>query len=186
MYGMVNKAVEEMVCLHHGEAVWEQIKQRAGVEVDVFVSNEGYSDDITYRLVGAASEILKQPADTILLAFGEHWILNTAQEGYGGLMRAGGRTLPEFMANLPNFHSRIAMVFPKLEPPRFECREVTSNSLQLHYFTHRPGLASFVIGLMQGLGKMFRTPVTVRLTVPKGADSDHDIFDVRWQSDPIS
>ena len=104
MYGMVNKAVEEMVCMHHGEAMWEEIKAKAGVDVEVFMSNEGYPDEITYQLVGAASEVLKLPAEQILHDFGEHWVLHTAQEGYGGLMKAAGRNLPEFLRSLPNFH----------------------------------------------------------------------------------
>ena len=82
MYGMVNKAVEDMVCLHHGEAVWEQIKSEAGVDVDVFMSNESYSDDITYLLVAAASKVLKMPVEQILIGFGEHWICSgSAQIG---------------------------------------------------------------------------------------------------------
>jgi len=180
MYGMVNKVVEEMVCMHHGEPVWERIKDRAGVDVDVFMSNEGYPDELTYKLVAAASEVLKVPVEQILIGFGEHWVLHTAQEGYGGLMQAAGNSLPEFLGNLPNFHSRVSMVFPKLQPPRFQCTEVTENSLRLHYFTHRPGLAPFVIGLMQGLGKMFHTPVVVRLAEAKETGADHDVFDVSW------
>ena len=184
MYGMVNKAVEDMVCMHHGEAAWEEIKARAGVDVDAFMSNEPYPDDITYRLVGAASEKLGLPADQVLEAFGEHWVLHTAMEGYGGLMKSAGRSLPEFLANLPNFHARVALVFPKLQPPRFECADVTGQSLKLHYFTHRPGLSSFVVGLMRGLGKMFGTPVTVRLLQSREEGADHEIFDVSWQPEP--
>lgn len=186
MYGMVNKAVEEMVCLHHGEAMWERIKAKAGVDVDVFMSNESYSDDITYQLVGAASEVLQLPAEQILIGFGEHWVLHTAQEGYGGLMKAAGKTLPEFLRNLPNFHSRVSMIFPKLQPPRFECVNITDRSLQLHYISHRPGLAPFVVGLMQGLGKMFHTPVTVRLVVAKDQGADHDVFEVTWIPSPAA
>ncbi len=186
MYGMVNKAVEDMVVMHHGEAVWEQIKAKAGVDVDVFMSNESYSDDVTYNLVGAASEVLKVPAEQILIGFGEHWVLHTAQEGYGGLMKAAGKTLPEFLKNLPNFHSRVAMIFPKLQPPRFECSDYTDRSLKLHYFSHRQGLQPFVVGLMQGLGKMFKTPVTVRLAEAKTNGADHDVFDVTWTSAPAA
>ena len=180
MYGMVNKAVEDMVLLHHGETVWEQIKTKAGVDVDVFMSNESYSDDITYNLVGAASEVLKVPPEQILMGFGEHWVLHTAQEGYGGLMKAAGKNLPEFLSNLPNFHTRVAMIFPKLQPPRFECSDITERSLSLHYYSHRPGLAPFVVGLMQGLGRMFETPVTVRLAEAKNQGADHDAFEVTW------
>jgi hypothetical protein len=184
MYGMVNKAVEEMVCMHHGEAVWEQIKAKAGVDVDVFMSNEGYPDEVTYRLVGAASEVLGLPAEKILQAFGEHWVMYTAQEGYGGLMRAAGNSLPEFLGNLPTFHSRVSMIFPKLQPPRFRCTEVTDRSLRLHYYTHRPGLSSFVTGLLQGLGKMFKTPVMARLVESRELGADHDVFQVEWDPPP--
>lgn len=184
MYGMVNKAVEEMVCMNHGEAVWEQIKVRAGVEVEVFMSNEAYPDDLTYNLVAAASEVLQIPADQILIGFGEHWVLHTAREGYGGLMKAAGKSLPEFLLNLPNFHSRVAMIFPQLQPPRFQCSDFTPSSLKLHYFSHRQGLAPFVVGLMYGLGRMFGTPVTVRLVESRGAGADHEVFDVTWQ--PVS
>jgi hypothetical protein len=186
MYGMVNKAVEEMVCLHHGEATWEKIKAAAGVDIDVFMSNESYDDDITYRLVGAASEVLALPAEQILIGFGEHWVLHTAQEGYGGLMKAAGKTLPEFLQNLPNFHARVAMIFPKLQPPHFRCTEITDHSLRLHYHSHRPGLAPFVVGLMQGLGRMFQTPVTVRRIEAKEEGADHDVFTVTWEPAPAA
>jgi len=186
MYGMVNKAVEDMVVMHYGEAVWEQIKAKAGVDVEVFMSNEGYADEITYSLVGAASEVLKLPAEQILMGFGEHWVLHTAQEGYGGLMRAAGKTLPEFLRNLPSFHSRVSMIFPKLQPPRFECRDITECSLKLHYFSHRQGLAPFVVGLMQGLGKMFHKPVAVRQLESKSQGADHDIFEVTWTTAPAT
>ncbi len=184
MYGMVNKAVEDMVVRHHGESVWEQIKAQAGVEIDVFMSNENYSDEVTYKLVATASRILRMPAEQILINFGEHWVLHTAQEGYGGLMNAAGKTLPEFMRNLPNFHSRMTMIFPKLQPPHFECTDITEQSLKLHYHSHRQGLAPFVTGLMQGLGKKFNSPVTVRQTAAKAQGANHDIFEVSWTITP--
>jgi hypothetical protein len=181
---MVNKAVEQMVCAHHGEEVWERIRVRADVDVDVFISNESYPDDITYRLVGAASDELGLPAEQVLVAFGEHWVLHTARDGYGGLMQAAGRTLPEFLVNLPNFHSRVQMIFPNLQPPRFACSDVTESSLNLHYRTHRAGLGPFVVGLLQGLGKMFDTPVTVRHVASREQGADHDVFSVTWAPAP--
>ena len=181
MYGMVNRAVEDMVCMHHGEAVWEQIKARAGVEVDVFFGNESYPDEITYQLVAAGSEVLKLPPEKVLEAFGEHWLLHTAQEGYGGLLSAAGKSLPEFLENLPNFHTRVAMIFPKLQPPRFRTSDITGRSLRLHYFTNRPGLTPFVVGLLHGLGKRFQTPVQVTALEAKTQGADHDVFLIEWE-----
>ncbi len=180
MYGMVTKAIGEMVTEKFGEATWESIKAKAQVDIDVFISNAAYPDELTYDLVRAAAEVLNLPADAILVEFGRHWILETARLGYADLMRANGRTLPEFLVNLPNFHTRVAMIFPNLDPPRFEYSDLTETSLRLHYHTHRPGLAPFVLGLLQGLGTMYETPVEVRQLEFKSQGAPHDVFSVAW------
>ena len=180
MYGLVNKAVEELVVTHFGEKKWEEVKSKAGVDVDVFVSNDSYPDEVTYKLVGAATEVLGLPAEEILISFGEHWVLKTASDNYGPMLKSGGKTLKEFLVNLPNFHTRVAMIYPNLQPPTFRCSEITDTSLQLHYFTHRPGLTSFVVGLVQGLGKLYGTPAVATVVESKAAGADHDVFAVSW------
>lgn len=180
MYGLVNKAVEELVVGNFGAAKWEAIKAKAGVDEDVFISNQGYPDELTYRLVGAAAEVLELPAEQVLIAFGEHWVLDTSMRNYGPMMKSGGRTLREFLLNLPNFHTRVAMIYPKLEPPRFDCSEVTDTSLHLHYMTHRPGLTDFVTGLLQGLGKLYDTPCSATVIARKDQGADHDVFLAQW------
>lgn len=180
MYGLVNKAIEELVTSNYGEDKWRTIKEKAGVDVEVFISNEGYSDEITYQLVGAASEVLCITVREVLIAFGEHWVLKTALHGYGAMMRSGGSSLKEFLINLPNLHTRVQMIYPALQPPRFECQEVTDSSMSLHYFTHRPGLTDFVVGMVQGLGKLYQTPVTVVTAAQKTQGADHDIFEICW------
>ena len=54
------------------------------------------------------------------------------------------------------------------------------NSLTLHYFSDRPGLQDFVVGLVQGLGKRFGTPATCTYVRGKSEGEDHDIFKVEW------
>ncbi|MFD2256061.1 heme NO-binding domain-containing protein [Luteolibacter algae] len=180
MYGMVNKAVQDLVITNFGDEKWDLIKQKAGVEVDVFLSNESYPDEMTYDLVEAASEVLGVSGREVLHAFGEHWVLQTARQGYGSMLEANGRTLPEFLINLPTFHTRVAMIFPDLKPPRFNCTDIKENSLLLHYHSHRPGLTDFVIGLLQGLGKMFNTSTKIVVAQRKAEGADHDVFAVSW------
>jgi hypothetical protein len=180
MYGMVNKAVEDMVLMHYDEATWEKIKHGAGVDVDVFISNDAYPDEMTYHLVAAAAETLAMPAEQVLEAFGEHWVLVTAQAGYGDLMGAGGRTLAEFLRNLPGFHARVALIFPNLKPPTFQVSHETANSLHLHYYSHRAGLQPFVLGLVHGLAKRFATAVQVSVIADRRLGADHDAFLVEW------
>jgi hypothetical protein len=180
MYGMVNKAVEEMVCSHYGEDTWAQVKQVAGVDVDVFISTDAYADELTYRLVAAAAEVLNLPAEQVLEAFGVHWVLHTAREGYGDLLTAGGTSLAEFLGNLPGFHARVALIYPNLKPPAFQISDVTATSLHLHYYSHRAGLQPFVIGLVQGLAAMFATEAQTTTLQTRELGADHDEFLVRW------
>lgn len=180
MYGMVNRAIEDMVVSTQGTAAWEKVKSHAGIDVDVFISHDPYPDEVTYRLVASASEVLSVPAEDLLEQFGRFWVLNTAERGYGEMMRAGGRSLPEFFENLPGFHTRVAMIFPELIPPRFECTDRTPFSLRLHYHTKRPGLSRFTRGLILGLGERFGTQITVTQTDFKVGGDDHDIFLIEW------
>jgi hypothetical protein len=183
MYGLVNKAIEQMVCSNHGPAMWNRIKSAAEVDVAGFISNRPYPDEITYSLVAAASEALDAPAEEILKAFGEHWVLHTALESYGPMMRATGKTLPEFLLRLPHLHTRVELIYPNLRPPQFSCHNVSDSGLDLHYWTSRPpGLEPFVEGLILGLGKMFSTPVQVELVQHRENGNDHSVFRVGWEA----
>lgn len=180
MYGMVNRALQRMVEAKHGSEMWERMRDRTGVEVEVFVSSEGYPDEITYGLVGALSAELQLPVEKVLEEFGIFWVVETAQRSYGDLMAAGGESLREFLVNLPAFHDRVSMIFPHLCPPEFACSEVRECSVRMQYRSARAGLAPFVRGLFLGLGQMFGTPVAVEHVVEKGSGGEHDEFIVRW------
>ena len=45
--------------------------------------------------------------------------------------------------------------------------------------SERAGLAPMVIGLVEGIGEMFDTPVEVELVSPKSGDDDCDEFTIR-------
>lgn len=180
MYGLVNRAIEELICTNFGEVTWEAIRTEATVDTEVFVSMEPYSDEVTYQLVGAASRILEVPAEDILITFGEYWILYTAKEGYGELLKMAGNTLPEFLLNLDNMHARLGLLYPELQPPSFQCTEMTASGMLLHYRTHREGMAPLVVGLLQGLSKMFATELTIEHVQKRHIDGDHDVFKLTY------
>jgi len=180
MYGMVNSAIMDLLVANYGEETWQKVKSKAGVKDEIFISTESYPDEVTYKLVGAASEVLVRPAGEILNQFGRWWVLDTARNSYGHLLRFGGRTLGEFLINLPNFHTRVVMMFPKLQPPTFECTDVQPTELRLHYSSHRRGLSPFVIGLLEGLGEMFGVVVTIKHEERLDEGADHDVFHIAW------
>jgi Haem-NO-binding len=174
MFGLVNKGLEDMVCSQYGEEIWEEIKSKADVEIEAFISLDAYPDDITYRLVDAASVVMNIPATDILEAFGRYWILFTATEGYGSLMEMAGDNLPEFLQNLDNLHARVGLSFPNLQPPSFLCSDLEAESLKLHYYSDRPGLTPMVVGMLKGLGEKFGTDVDIQLTHSKAQGNDHE------------
>jgi len=180
MYGIVNKAIQDLVTDNFGADKWEAVKEKSGVDVDFFLSNEPYDDDITYKLAGAASEILGISVGEVLNAFGEWWILKTGKEKYGGLMQAGGNNLKEFLVNLPLFHNRIMLMYPKLTPPEFKVSNIEDNSIQVHYHSKREGLQEFVRGLLSGLGKMYKVEPVIELIQGRDDGFDHEIFKVSW------
>jgi len=182
MYGLVNKAIEEMVCTHYGESTWETIKQEAALaDIDYFVSMESYPDDVTHRLVRAACKVLNLSSEEILQAFGEYWVTYTAEEGYGEMLAMAGDNLPEFLRNLDNLHMRVGLNFPELKPPSFQANAVDQNALQLDYHSDRQGLAPMVIGLLKGLGRRFKTEVDVSQTGDRNTGADHDTFLIKYK-----
>ena len=182
MYGLVNKAIKDMVCERFGEDTWEIIKQKAEVDVDIFLSMDAYPDDVTHRLVKAASIVLGISAAEILQAFGEYWVLYTAKEGYGEMLDMAGDNLPEFLQNLDNLHSRVGLSFPQLKPPSFQCEEIDEDSLHLNYHSTRDGLAPMVKGLLKGLGERFQTEIAITQTSSREEGANHDEFLIDFKS----
>jgi hypothetical protein len=116
----------------------------------------------------------------VLIAFGEWWILRTTKEKYGSMLQAGGENLREFLVNLPTFHNRIMLMYPKLTPPEFKVSHLEPKSLYVHYFSKRQGLQEFVRGLLQGLGKLYDTPIEIQLIQSRKEGNDSEIFKVSW------
>lgn len=180
MYGIVNKAIEDLITTNYGRDTWQSIKKRCDVDIDYFISTEPYDDDITYKLAAAAAEELNITVNQVLFSFGEWWILKTSKEKYGSLIESGGNHFREFMINLPSFHNRVMLIYPKLTPPEFKISDLEDNRLKLHYHSSRKGLTEFVHGLISGIGKLYETPVSIQLLESKSETKTHDIFEISW------
>ena len=176
MYGLVNRALEELIRKEHGDAMWERIKADAGVDVEVFIRMDQYPDELTYKLVESASRALQTSAESLLHAFGQHWTLYTGREGYGALLSDAGSTLQDVLANLDDLHTRVGLMYPQLRPPSFRCTDVAPDRLVLHYYSSRSGLTPMVIGLVEGLGKRFGQQLRITPQLNRTQGDDHDSF----------
>lgn len=181
MYGIVNKSIEELVVQNFGAKKWEEIKTQSNINIEYFISNESYDDDVTFVLAQTIAENLDTPLSEVLKSFGEWWILHTGKNHYGYLLESGGENFKSFLLNLPAFHNRVMMMYPKLTPPEFQISHVEENSVHLHYLSKRKGLTDFVYGLISGLGIFFSTEVTVNHVGSVPGENTHEIIKVTWE-----
>lgn len=179
MYGLVNRALQQLVCARCGEAVWDEIRAHAGVQEEVFMRMDSYPDEVTHRLVAAASDVLETPAADLLKEFGRYWMKYTMVEGYGALLSDLGPTLHDALSALDGMHARVTLLYPALKPPMFRLTDVHADGMSLHYHSDRVGFAPMIIGLVEGLGERYGVSVEVHHAVVKGEGSDHDRFDIR-------
>jgi hypothetical protein len=179
MYGLVNRAIEQLVTSTRGADGWRRVRERAGVAEEGFVAVQSYPDEVTYRLVDAVSAELGQPTEQVLEAFGEYWILYTAEQGYGDLMRAGGLDLVTFLAKLNDMHGRIETTFQHLAVPYFEIEPLHDGRFELLYESPREGLAPMVVGLLRGLAKRFGQAIEIDHVQRRTPARPHDRFHLR-------
>ena len=178
MYGIVNKAIEELVVSLRGMDGWQHVCKHAGLENFTFVNVESYADDITHRLVASASEALGNSPEEVLRAFGHHWIRYTGQQGYGAMFQMLGKDVMTFLERLPELHDHIALVFPDILMPMFQTSRQDERTMHVAYRSTRRGMAPFVFGLLEGTGELFGQTVEVRQLASFGPDCDHDLFEV--------
>ena len=180
MYGLVNKAIKDLVTENHGDEAWEKVCEIAEFHEGDFISMSPYPDKLTFDLVGAVCQVLKADANDVLEAFGEYWILYTADQGYGNLMDLTGGSFVDFLGNLDMLHHRISNMMPELRPPMFNTRNETENSVELEYRSHREGLIPMLYGLIKGLGKRFEMEVQIKQIEEKSESNDAHVFLISW------
>ncbi|MDA9184750.1 heme NO-binding domain-containing protein [Gammaproteobacteria bacterium] len=79
MYGIIHKAIRDMVKTVHGEQAWLSVLNESGAADGDFLSLRSYNDEIAYNLVGACSKILGEVGNKgIWLSRGEVEVLIVA------------------------------------------------------------------------------------------------------------
>lgn len=178
MYGMVNQALEALVTERFGAETWTAVRQNAGISDPAFITMKQYQDEVTYALAGALSKHLQAPVPDLLRSFGISWVDYAKCGPWGKLMLASGGSTYELLTTLDAMHARIAISFPDLKPPSFKVRP-EGDGVVVDYQSHRPGLAPFVVGLIEGIGALFGESVTVEQIASKDAGAAADSFRVR-------
>ncbi len=180
MYGLINKALRDMVTEHHGPCIWGRILAESGVPPDSFLTMRSYDDDVTYDLAGATAQVMDAPVADCLKLFGQYWMTDTAPRHYGMLLDASGDTALEFLGNLNALHDRITTTFIDYRPPTFDVEPQDDGTALVDYISTREGLTPFVEGLLDGIALRFGTTIEVLSITPVPVDSgEHTRFHLR-------
>jgi len=177
MYGLVNRAIKDLIVSSADYDVWNKIRLEAGLPDEDFLDSSPYEDNVTFKLVTAASSELNISAEKILHDFGRHWILYTGREGWASLFYLAGDTMQEFLEGLDGMHARVEVAMPDGDMPQFTVVE-RADHLLLEYRSTREGLAPMVMGLLDGLAEQFNETWLVE-HVSTRAEQGFDTFSLR-------
>lgn len=179
MYGMIHKAIHQMVSDREEPGLWERISERAGVGPQHMLSASAYDDAITLAIIGACCEELNLQADALLEDFGRYWIGYASQGSYARLMAMPGSDLKTFIDNLDRLHLSVQAAMPESRLPSFTVLESAPGQLSVLYSSERSGLESFVRGLFLGLIAYFGLEGEVAIS---GSSNSGVTYDVRYRA----
>lgn len=180
MYGMIHKAVRDMVQTSFGEDTWSRIQSSAAMEDDHFLSLRNYEDELVYNLVGAAADELQLDAGTLLEEFGKHWVLVTMTDHYEQMLKSYGKNAWDLLANLNLMHTHIRSTFLHYKHPYFELVKENERDAKLHCRSVRVGLTPFVSGLIEGIATYYGETIEVLKIEHSPVDEgEHTIFSLR-------
>ncbi len=171
MYGMIHQAARSLVIDLRGEEAWQEILDLSELNAEHFISAQYYGDDITYRLIGVASNYLGLETEVVLEEFGKYWLTFAEKTAYGSVLAMAGDDLETFLGNLDRMHSSISSTMPSAVMPSFLLGRTAEGGLLVAYRSERAGLAPFVKGLLRSVLERFGQTgeVSMKLTAD-GAD----------------
>jgi hypothetical protein len=181
MYGLINQGLKEMVCQRDGVDTWRSVCSSLAIAPDDFELLQPYEDSLTQKLIEAVATEWRVPPSEVLQGFGRHWILFTANQGYGPIMDLFGNDFRTCLQNLNRMHAHMGAMMPKLQPPRFDVREIGPHVVEVRYSSSRSGLYPMVYGLLQGLAEKFSERVTIEL-VQSVEVSNQAVFHLGFES----
>lgn len=180
MYGLVNKAIRELVIETAGEESWEQIAENVNHLEGDFVAMYPYEDKLTYDLVSETAKMLGKDENDILMIFGKYWINYTKKSRYGDLLDFDNQSFVEIIDSLDFLHDRIKDMMPDLNPPKFSSKRINSNRLELTYESHRDGMMPMLHGLILGMGELYKLQLSFKVVKEMSESDRQAVVEISW------
>ena len=152
MKGVVFNLLEDVVVRHHGENLWDDLLDRAGVS-GAYTSLGNYADAEFGRLVAAAAQLLGMQVTDLLRWVGRNGIPFLATR-YSHFFDPYGSTR-RLLVNLNGIiHPEVRKLYPAADVPYFDVQDRADGSLLLCYESSRR-LCALAHGFVEGAADHF-------------------------------
>jgi len=155
MYGLIHRAMRQMVIDSMGTRAWQAIETEQAIGPGELVSLSTYDDALTVRLLGAVSASRQETMEQTMRAFGRYWVSFVSKDAYGAILDFTGRDLATLLRNLNRMHQTVRVTMPDAIVPCFTMIEESADQIGVEYRSQRSGLQPMVLGLLEGLVEKF-------------------------------
>jgi hypothetical protein len=161
MKGTIVQCVADLVQSVGGREKWREILRKSNLPEDLHITRIADIDDAVIQTVlGNICEVLHLTLPQVVDAFGDYWV-NVYAPKYYKAYYYGINTAKALIMGVDKIHEQVTKIMPNAHPPRFDFEEIGANTLRVHYKSHRR-MIDFYIGLAKGVGKFFRTRLTIK------------------------
>lgn len=178
MYGMIHRAMRQMVFEQLGEEAWLALEQKLAIGPTELLTGMVYEDALTFDIVAESAARFNLTVDECLTEFGRYWIRYAEQGSLSSIMKFTGQDLASFVANLDRLHLAVGAAMPGAKLPSFTTLQRAEGHLLVEYRSDRAGMEKFVHGLFLGLMERFGTRGDVTIA---RRDEKSIVFDIRYQ-----
>lgn len=151
MHGLINRSLQCFVQDTYGNEIWVKIADRAGLESTNFEPVLQYEDDVTDRVIAAATAALNKPRQTMLEDLGTYLASHPTVEAVRRLLRFSGATFPEFLTALEDIKDRARLALPDLELPNLQLTQEDQTTFMLQVRWVQSDVGHVVMGILRAM-----------------------------------
>nr|UQK61949.1 soluble guanylate cyclase 4 [Choanoeca flexa] len=179
MYGFVAEALVAWIkTREHGENELKTIVDKAiaaGIDMNVQF-NTAQSDADTLAVVGITCEVLEMTAEDILYQIGYNQLPPLIDKGYLPVVQSLGSNFFDMVNNLDTMHTNYAQIYPSMVGPSFKAYRNEDDTMTIHYYSSRVGIAPYAKGLLTALAEAAHGLQVSISHLQQRGDDGHDIF----------
>eukprot|EP00055_Hartaetosiga_balthica_P004888 m.13529 g.13529 ORF g.13529 m.13529 type:complete len:755 (+) comp4165_c0_seq2:237-2501(+) len=154
MYGILHQSLIKWVLdQDDGSEILDAVLKMLDYEGKIDEFFVLYPDEFSEKFVDAVQETTGVDRDTILFESGKNAVGTLVNNGFLDILRTMGDCFYTMLQNLDSIHFNFLASFPEMKIPSITPERMHDDTLQIHFFGQRPGVAMFGMGSIQESAK---------------------------------